>query len=62
METFKIVVVLGVLAAGFAIGLAYLFAAVTGGRLTGDEALRHGILAFVVVAGVIPIVRRRTPR
>ena len=59
METFKFIVVLGVIAAGVAIGLAHLLAALTGGSVTADETARHAILSFLVVAAVIPIVRRR---
>lgn len=62
METLKFVVVLGLVAVGFAIGIAYLIAALTGGSLTGDEAVRHGIVAFLVAASVVPLVRRRATR
>jgi type VI protein secretion system component VasK len=59
MQTLKLVAVLGVGAAGVAIGLAYLVAALTGGHVSGDEAVRHVILAFVVIGCAVPIVRRR---
>jgi hypothetical protein len=62
METLKLVVVLGVLAAAFAIGLAHLMAAVTGGEVTGDEMARHAFLSFVLMGAAVPIVRRRGPR
>lgn len=62
MESLKLVVVLGVLAVGFAYGIAYLLAALTGGSITGDEAVRIGIQAFLVAACVVLVLRRRAPR
>jgi len=62
VETLKLVVVLGALAAAFAIGFAHLMAALTGGEVTGDEMERHAFLSFVLVAAVVPIVRRQGRR
>ncbi len=59
METLKVVVVLGVLGAVVAIGLAYLLAAVTGGNVTADEMVRHALLTFVITAAVVVTLRRR---
>ncbi len=62
VETLKLIVVLGVLAAGVAIGLAYVVAAFTGGRVTGDEIERHVLISFVIVTATILVLRRRNPR
>lgn len=59
METLKVAVVLGVLGAGVAVGLAHLLAAVTGGDLSAEEMGRHALLAFVIAAAVVAVLRRR---
>ena len=61
MDTLKLVVVLGGLGAAIAIGLAFLWAAITGGHVTGDEVVRHALITFVIAAAVVLVLRRRKP-
>ena len=61
METLKIVVVIGVLGAAVAVGLAYILGSVTGGHVTTDEMVRHALLTFVIAAAVVVALRRRKP-
>ena len=58
MGTFKIAAVLGLLAAVFAVGLAYAWAAVAGTTVTGDEVGRHVLLSVLVAASVTAVLRR----
>jgi len=59
MSTLTLAVVLGLLGAATAIGLAYAWAAVAGTSVSGDELARHALLSFVVAAGVTGALRRR---
>lgn len=59
METVKIIIVLGILASGVAVGFDFVWSKLVGGVVTSDEIVRHAILSFVLVGSAIAIVRRR---
>ena len=62
MQTLRIILVVGFLAAAVAVGLAYVVAAFRGTTVTGDEIARNAILSFVIVSAAIVIGRRRSRR
>ena len=59
METLKIVALVGVVAAAFAIGLAFAWGAISGTPVGWDEVARPAILSFVVAASAIGVLRMR---
>ena len=62
MATLKIVIVVGLLASAFAVGLAYAWGAIAGTSVPGDEVYRLTLLSFVITGGVIGALRWRSSR
>ncbi len=61
MQTLKLMVVLGLGASAVAIGLAYAWAALSGGTVGGDEIARHVVISLVVMGCAVGVLRRRPP-
>lgn len=59
MTTLKIALLVGILGAAFAVGLAYAVGGIQGTSPTRDEIARHGIIAFVIGTAAIVAVRPR---
>lgn len=59
METFKIVLVVGLVASAMAVGLTYVISLLRGSTVSGDEIVRNVILGFVVAAIAVLTARRR---
>jgi len=59
VETFKIILVVGLLAGAVAVGLAYVASLFGGSAVSGDEIVRNVVLGFIVAAIAVLTVRRR---
>jgi len=59
VTTLKIALLVGILGAAIAVGLAFAVGGIQGTSPTRDEITRHVIIAFVIGAAAIVAVRRR---
>jgi hypothetical protein len=61
MVALRLILLLGVLASAFAVGLRYAVASMRGTAVSGDMVARDVLLSFVITTATVLVLRRRGP-